>query len=218
MTGREFKDIIFHQFAQIASAFASPKRLEIIDILSQSERDVESLSKQVAMTVANTSRHLQILKNARLVKIRREGVRIIYSLADAKVKDCWKGLQILAEERSAEIREVVNMFFTEKDALDKISMEELRERFQKKEVELIDVRPAEEYNYSHITSARSVPLNQLKMNIHKLSRDRQIVAYCRGRYCVLSAEAVQILKEFGFHALRLEEGLFEWQKAGLPIE
>ena len=218
MKGREFKDLIFEQFARIANAFASPKRLEIIDILAQGERDVESLAKYTNMTVANTSRHLQILKNARLVEVRRVGVRIYYRLADEDVVKCWIGLQSLAEKRTAEIREIARMFFESRDTMEPISKEELVKRLQKKEVVVIDVRPSEEYKSAHIPGAISVPLSELKNKLDEIPRDREVVAYCRGPYCVLSAEAMSILKKAGIKAVRLKEGLPEWKEAGLPVE
>jgi len=218
MDGREFKDLIFEQFARIANAFASPKRLEIIDILAQGERDVESLCRHTSMTLANTSRHLQILKTARLVDIRREGVRIFYRLGDIEVLRCWMHLQSLAEKRTAEIREIARMFFEERGAMEPISKEELRERMRNNDVVVIDVRPFEEYRSDHIPGAISIPLSELKNRIEELPQDREIVAYCRGPYCVLSAEALEILKNAGLKALRLKEGLPEWKESGYPVE
>lgn len=218
MKGREFKDLIFEQFAKIANAFASPKRLEIIDILAQGERDVESLARYTNMTVANTSRHLQILKNARLVEIRREGVRIYYRLADKEVVKCWLALRSLAEKRTAEIREIARMFFESRDTLEPISIKELLKRMENEEVVMIDVRPSEEYKSGHIPGAISVPLSELKDKLKGIPKDREVIAYCRGPYCVLSAEAMTILKEAGIKAVRLKEGLPEWKEAGLPVE
>jgi len=217
MTGREFKDIVFEQFAKIAHAFSSPKRLEIIDILAQGERDVDSLSRQVNMTIANTSRHLQILKNARLVESRKAGVQVIYRLAGAEVLHCYNHLQSLAEKRSVEIREIVRVFFEERDGMEPISKDELWQRIQDDDVVVIDVRPEVEYQKGHIAGAISVPLSQLKDKIAEIPQDREIVAYCRGPYCVLSAEATSMLRGAGYKAKRLKEGLPEWREAGLPI-
>lgn len=218
MTGREFKDVVFEQFAKIAHAFSSPKRLEIIDILAQGERDVDSLSRQVNMTIANTSRHLQALKNVRLVETRREGVQIFYRLAGTEVLHCYNHLQSLAEKRSVEIREIVRVFFEERDGMEPISKDELRKRIQANDVIVLDVRPSEEYENGHIAGALSVPLSQLKDKLKEIPRDREIVAYCRGQYCVLSAEAMKILRDAGYHAVRLKEGLPEWKEAGLPVD
>ena len=218
MKGREFKDVVFEQFARIAHAFAAPKRLEIIDILAQGERDVDSLAHEGAMTVANASRHLQILKAARLVENRREGVRIFYKLTNDDVFDCWKNLQSIAEKRVAEIREINRLFMEERDSMETISAAELWQRIQNNTVVVLDVRPAYEYEQSHIPKSISMPIAQLKDKISELSRDTEVVAYCRGPYCVLSPEAIAILKKAGIKAIRLEEGLPEWKRAGLPVE
>ena len=218
MKSREFKDLIFQQFANIATAFASPKRLEIIDILLQGEKAVETLSKQISSTFANTSRHLQILKNARLVESRREGVRIYYRIADDRVFKCWKGLQLLAESQVAEIREVLKNFLEERKAMKTISKDELWSRVQSNDVVVIDVRPVEEFTNGHIPGAISIPLAELKDRLNEIPNDQEIVAYCRGPYCVLSPDAIKILKNEGYEVLRLEESLPEWKSAGLPVE
>lgn len=217
MKAREFKDLVFQQFAIVANAFSSPKRLEIIDILAQGERDVDSLSKQVAMTVANTSRHLQILKQARLVENRRDGVRIFYQLADVDVLRCWISLQSLAEKRSSDIREIARLFFEERDTMKPITKDELLKRSKNEEVVVLDVRPAEEFQNGHIPGAISIPLSELKNRLDEIPRDREVVAYCRGPYCVLSAEAMTILNHAGFQAVRLKEGVPEWRAAGLSV-
>jgi rhodanese-related sulfurtransferase len=218
MKGREFKDIVFEQFARIANAFAAPKRLEIIDILAQGERDVDSLAREGAMNVANASRHLQILKAARLVENRREGVRIFYKLTDDDVFNCWKNLQSIAEKRVGEIREISNLFMQERESMETISADQLWQRIQNNDVVVLDVRPVREYSQAHIPRALSIPLKHLKEKINELPNDTDVVAYCRGPYCVLSPEAVAILKKVGIKAIRLEEGLPEWKRAGLPVE
>lgn len=218
MKGRDFKDRVFEQLARVAEAFSSPKRLELIDILAQGERDVESLAKQVSMTVANTSRHLQILKNARLVETRKEGVRKFYALADDDVMRCWISLRSLAEKRIAEIRDIARIFFEERDRVEPITKEELLARTRKKGVVVIDVRPEEEYRRGHIAGALSIPLPELGQRLGEIPRGRDVVAYCRGPYCVLSAEAMAILTKAGFRAARLKDGFPEWRLAGLPME
>lgn len=218
MKGREFKDLVFEQFARIALAFSAPKRLEIIDVLAQGERDVDSLSRQVAMSVANTSRHLQVLKNARLVENRREGVRIVYRLSGPEVLAGWKALQSLAEKRSVELKEITRLYFEERDDLEPITLDQLTQRAEQRSVVMLDVRPEEEYRNAHIAGAISIPLSELKSRLDEIPRDRQVVAYCRGPYCVLSAEAMAILRNAGFQAMRLREGLPEWQEAGQPVE
>lgn len=218
MKGREFKDAVFEQFARIAYAFAAAKRLEIIDILAQGERDVVSLAREGGMNIANASRHLQILKTARLVESRRDGVRIFYKLTDDDVYNCWKNLQLIAEKRVAEISEVSQAFLKERESLESISATELWQRIQNNDVVVLDVRPENEYAQAHIPHSRSLPLNQLKEKLNELPENIEIVAYCRGPYCVLSPEAVAILKKAGINAIRLEEGLPEWKQAGLPVE
>ena len=218
MTGREFKDAVFDQFARIAYAFASPKRLEMIDVLAQGERDVDSLARQVGMTIANTSRHLQVLKTARLIQSRREGVRIFYRLADDDVFQCWKNLQSLAENRIAEIREVTKLFFDERDKMEPINRDELWNRIRNHDVTVIDVRPPEEYRQAHIPGALSIPLAELKERLDEIPHEHEVVAYCRGPYCVLSVEAVKILRDSGYKVSRLKDGMPEWKRASLPIE
>jgi len=218
MKSKEFKDLIFQQFANIATAFSSPKRLEIIDLLSQSEKDVETLSRQISSTFANTSRHLQILKNARLVESRRNGVRMYYKLSDEKVFNCWKSLQSLAENRVAEIREVVRDFLNERNAMNAVSKEELWSRIQSNDVIVLDVRPEEEFSSGHIPGAVSIPLSELRKRLKEIPIDREVVAYCRGPYCVLSPEAIKILSDKGYTASRLDDGLPEWEKAGFSVE
>jgi len=218
MKSREFKDLIFQQFANVATAFSSPKRLEIIDLLIQGEKDVDTLTKQISANFANTSRHLQILKNAKLVDTRRDGVRIFYRISDDRVFNCWKSLQLLAENHAAEIKNVLKEFLEEQTALNALSKEELLTRLQLNDVIVIDVRPEEEYKNGHIEGSVSIPLVELKDRLNEIPKDREVVAYCRGPYCVLAPEAVSLLKKKGYNAVRLEEGLPEWKAAGLPVE
>ncbi len=218
MQGREFKDAVFEHFARIAYAFAAPKRLEIIDILAQGERDVESLAREGTMTVANASRHLQILKAARLVSGRRDGIRIFYKLTDDDVFQCWKNLRSIAEKRIGEVREISRLFWEERHALESITAKELWNRIQNNNVVVLDVRPTTEFEQSHIPHSLSVPLEKLKDKLNELPKDVDVVAYCRGPYCVLSPEAVAMLKKSGMRAMRLEEGLPEWKQLGLPVE
>ena len=217
MQSREFKDRIFDEFAKIAAALSSPKRLELIDLLAQGPRDVESLAQQSAMSIANTSRHLQILKSVRLVDIRREGVRIFYRLADDEVLKCWLAVRSLAEKRTAAIGAIAKTFFKEHDSLEPITLNELQTRMQANQVVVLDVRPVEEYRSGHIPGAISVPLSELKKRLGEVPRKREVVAYCRGPYCVLSADAMAVLRRSGYRAVRLQEGFPEWKAAGLPV-
>lgn len=218
MTGREFKDLTFQQFSNIATAFASPKRLELIDILSQGERDVDTLSIETNMNFANTSRHLQILKSSKIVISRKEGVRVLYSLANDEVVKCWKALQSLAEKSVSEIRETARLFFEERSSLIPISSIELLDKLHKNEVTLIDVRPKEEFSSGHISGAISIPLKELKQKLNEIPADKEVVAYCRGPYCVLAAEAAKLLTKKGFNVVILKEDVNSWRAEGLPVQ
>jgi len=214
VTGREFKDAVFQQFAKMAQAFSSPKRLEILDILTQGERDVATLAREAGATVANTSRHLQVLKNARLVEIRKQGVQVFYRLAGPMVHQSWNDLKNLAENRLPEVDEAVRAFFQELDGMEPISLDDLLSRIERDEVVVLDVRPPEEFKSGHIPGAVSIPLRELKARLAEIQPGKEVVAYCRGPYCVLSAEAVSMLRENGREAIRLCESMFDWQERG----
>jgi rhodanese-related sulfurtransferase len=218
MQGREFKDAIFAQFAQIAAAFASPKRIEIIDLLAQGERHVEAIARDTGLTVANTSRHLQVLKGANLVATRKEGLQVFYRLADPMVLRGYRALQELSEARLAEVSRLVHDYFGGTDGLEPVERDELLARARRRDVVVLDVRPPEEYAAGHIAGAVSVPLAELQRRLSELPRSRRVVAYCRGPYCVLAAEAVRLLRKRGFDAARLKDGFPEWRAAGLPVE
>ncbi len=218
MTGREFKDITFQQLANIAAAFASPKRLEILDLLSQGEKDVDSLSKETSMNFANTSRHLQILKNARIVQSRKEGIRVIYFLASDEVIKYWKSLQTLAEQSAAELREAVKSFLEERSVIEPISMKELQSKIKKSDITIIDVRPKEEYLNGHLPGAVSIPMSELKSKIKSLPAGKEIIAYCRGKYCVMAPEAAMILTGKGFKTTIMQDDVNSWRFAGLKVE
>lgn len=218
MNGRVFKDALYAQFAQIASAFASPKRIEIIDVLAQGERNVETLSWETGLSVANTSRHLQILKAANLVALRKDGFHVLYRHADAMVLRSYRALQALSEARLAEVNRLVHDYFTTTDGLEPLSREELLRRVRNRDAVVLDVRPQEEYAAGHIAGALSLPLAQLRRRLADLPTNKTIVAYCRGPYCVLAAEAVRLLRQRGFDAVRLADGYPEWRDAGLPVE
>jgi rhodanese-related sulfurtransferase len=218
MKAREFKDAVFNQFARLAQAMCSPKRLEIIDILIQGERDVETIARETNLTVANTSRHLQVLKNAHLVDFRKDGVRAFYRISDTAVYNCWKNLQSLAENLLPEVRDAVQRFYREREAMEAISKDELLRRIEKGEAVALDVRPEDEYISGHVRGAISIPLHELKKRLKEIPSRKEIIAYCRGPYCVLAVEAVTILRDAGFKALRLEEGFPEWKSADMPVE
>jgi rhodanese-related sulfurtransferase len=218
LRGREFKDALFSRFADIASAFASPKRIELIDVLAQGERNVETLAGETSLSVANTSRHLQILKAVNLVASRKDGLQVFYRLADPMVLRGYRDLQALSEARLAEVDRLVRDYFSGTDGLEPLPRNELLRRLRSHDVVVLDVRPAEEYAAGHIAGALSLPLTELKRRLAELPRSNKIVAYCRGPYCVLAAEAVRLLRQRGFDAVRLAEGFPEWRDAGMPVD
>ena len=218
MHGRAFKDALFAKFGQIGAAFASPKRIEIVDVLAQGERNVETLARETNLSVANASRHLQILKTANLVASRKDGLQVFYRLADPMVLRGYQALQALAEARLAEVERLVRDYFTTTDGLEPVPRSELLKRAKSRDVAVLDVRPLEEYEAGHISGAVSMPLSALKRKLADLPAHTKIVAYCRGPYCVLAAEAVRLLRQRGFNAVRLADGFPEWRDAGLPVE
>ena len=217
-THREFKDRLFEQFARIGKALASPKRLEILDLLAQGERAVEEIARETAMPLANASQHLQVLKGARMVESRREGLYAYYRLADEAVFRTWQAVRALGETRLAEIDRVVETFLEDRDALEAVGAAALMERLGDGNVVVLDVRPEEEYRAGHIPGALSVPVDALEAALQALPKDKEIVAYCRGPYCVFSDEAVTLLRSRGYQARRLAEGLPDWRAKGLPVE
>jgi rhodanese-related sulfurtransferase len=217
-THREFKDRLFEQFARVGKALASPKRLEIVDLLAQGERTVEEIAKETSMSVASASQHLQALKASRMVESRREGLYVHYQLADEDVFRTWQAVRDLAESRLAEVDRVVESYLEDRDALEAVDATELMERMSDDGVVVLDVRPEEEYGAGHIPGALSVPVDALEAALQTLPRDREVVAYCRGPYCVFADEAVALLRSRGYQAYRLREGLPDWRAAGMPVE
>lgn len=215
---RAFKDEIYDQFARIGKAFSSASRLELIDLLAQRERTVDELAEETEMSVANTSRHLQVLKSERLVRRRKEGTRAYYRLAGPEVYRAWKAVRSLAESRLAEVEETVRRYLTDREEMDALSPEELEERIENDDILVLDVRPEEEYETGHIPGARSIPISRLEEHLDELPEDKEIVAYCRGPYCVYSDDAVKTLREAGRDARRLTEGLPDWAVEGRPVE
>ena len=215
---RLFKDKLFEQFARVGKALANPHRLEILDLLAQGERTVEDLAREAGMSVANTSRHLQELRAARLVEVRREGLYGYYRLADERVFAAWRAIRDLGEARLAEIDRLVGSYLTDRDSLEAVCAEELLAKMREEGVEVLDVRPEDEYRAGHIPGARSVPVERMEAYLEDIPRDREVVAYCRGPYCVFSDEAVALLRSRGYRARRLREGLPDWRAAGLPVE
>jgi rhodanese-related sulfurtransferase len=215
---REFKDRLFEQFAQIGKALSHPKRLEILDLLAQAERTVEEIVRETAMPVASASQHLQVLKGAWMVESRREGLYVHYRLADEGVFRAWQAVRNLGETRLAEVDRVVEIYLKDRDALEAVGATTLMERISDRNVVVLDVRPGEEYRAGHIPGALSVPVDALQAALQTLPKDKEIIAYCRGPYCVFSDEAVRILSAQGYRASRLTEGFPEWRAAGYPVE
>jgi len=214
---RHFKDASYGQLARIGKALSSPKRLELLDLLCQAERTVEALAAETGMSVANTSQHLQELQAARLVETTKNGRYVVYRLADALVSDFFRRFRLLAENRLAEIEQIRRRFFSEDEEVNPVNSKTLLERVQQKKAIVIDVRPPNEYRTAHISGALPIPLEQLKQRLSELPRNKQVVAYCRGPFCVLAKEAVELLRVNGFHASRLEDSIQDWRARGLPI-
>jgi rhodanese-related sulfurtransferase len=214
---RDFKDKLYEQFARIAKALSSGRRLELLELLAQRERSVESLARETDMSVANTSQHLQILRTAQLVEVRRDKLHANYRLADDRVFEVCSAMRSLAESRLAEIERIVGSFLEDRKRLTAISGDELRRRLKNKSVVVLDVRPIMEFSAGHIKGARSIPVDELESRLKELPRSREIVAYCRGPYCVFADEAVAILHARGYKAARLQEGFPEWKTRGFPV-
>jgi len=214
---RVFKDAIYEQFARIGKAVSSLKRLELLDLLCQGERTVEVLAKESSLTVANASQHLQVLRAARLVEAEKQGLFVIYRLADQTVCEFFRAMRVLAESRLAEVEYIKRRFLEGRQGMEPVDREALLVRVREGAVTVLDVRPIEEYNAGHIPGALSIPLKELERRLAELPCDQEIVAYCRGPYCVLSMEAVEMLQAKGFHAVRLEEGVPDLRAMGFPI-
>lgn len=209
--------MLYEQLARLGKAVASPPRLELLDLLCQGPRTVEGLARESGLSVANTSQHLRVLHGARLVEAEKAGLFVTYRLADLAVCEFFQTLRALGETRLAEVESIVRQFKETPDSLEPVEKKTLLGRIRRGEVILLDVRPVEEYQAAHIPGALSVPLKDLNSRLSKLRRSQQIVAYCRGPYCVLAVEAVKLLRAKGFQAQRLEDGVPEWRAAGLPV-
>jgi rhodanese-related sulfurtransferase len=213
-TSTGFKTAVYEQIARIGKATASPGRLELLDLLSQGPRTVEALASQIGQSVANTSHHLQVLRGARLVEAEKAGVYVTYRLADLQVTNFVLQLRTLAHARLAELERVSQEYLERRGAMEAVSDDELLRRVRAGEATVIDVRPSEEYEAGHIPNAISVPLADLKKRLRELPKGREIVAYCRGPYCVMALDAVDLLREKGFRAHRMEHGVVEWRARG----
>jgi rhodanese-related sulfurtransferase/DNA-binding transcriptional ArsR family regulator len=214
---RQFKNAIYEQFARVGKALSSPHRIELVELLAQGPRTVEALSKLADMTLANTSAHLQVLRGAGLVESTKEGLFVTYRLADPGVAELLLVTRRVAEARLAEVAKITRAFLAENAQLDAVDADDLRAKVRKGEVTLLDVRPEEEFAAGHIPGALSVPLPALAKRLSDLPKRREVVAYCRGPYCVLAVEAVKLLRARGFKAVRLEDGVVDWASHGLKV-
>ena len=217
MTTRSLKDTLYEQFARIGKAVASPKRIELLDLLCQGERSVDALATAANMTVKNTSAQLKELRGARLVETRKQGTRVYYRLADEAVCTLFFALRDLARVRLTEVDQIARDYFEARDDLEPVRRDDFLRRVQSGAVVVLDVRPAEEYAAGHIPGAISVPLPELEDRLAELPEGAEFVAYCRGPYCVLAPEAIGRLRANGLTARRLEDGFPEWKLAGLPV-
>jgi rhodanese-related sulfurtransferase/predicted transcriptional regulator len=218
MEKRIFKDKVYSLLAKMIQAMANPRRLEIIDLLGQGEKTVDQVAKETHMAVANASQHLQVLKSANLVEIRREGNFIHYRLAHEDIYKSWQTMRDLGLERIAEMEKIIKDFREKRNVLEAIKIEELLDRLQSKNVVLLDVRPPSEYRTGHIPDAINIPVEEITSHLKKLSKNKQYIAYCRGPFCVFADEAINMLIKKGFKAKRLVEGFPDWKLRGLPVE
>ncbi len=212
------KRALYAQFAVVAKAIAHEHRLELLELVAQGERSVEALAERSGLSTANVSQHLQNLRRAGLVASRRQAKFVLYRLADEAVLTMLAALQKVAERNVGEVERILRSYFHARDELEPVSRAELTQRMKKGLVTVIDVRPKDEFALGHVPGARNIPLSELKRHLSKLDRKSEIVAYCRGPYCVMSFEAVAQLRKLGFNARRLEDGLPEWKAAGFPVQ
>lgn len=218
MSHRQFKDGVYEQLARIGKAVSAPKRIELLELICQGPRTVEALAKLADLSVANASQHLKVLRAARLIDAEKKGLYVEYRLADESVGRYLLSTQSLADARLAEIRQLTHDFLEQRGALEPVNREELMRRVRDGDVVVLDVRPSEEYAAGHIPGAVSVPIGELKARLKELPKGKEIVAYCRGPYCIMSIEAVELLRKKGFRAQRMEQGVLDWRARGWRIE
>lgn len=215
---QDLKTALYEQLARIGKALGNARRVEIIDLLAQTENTVENLAEKTNLSIASVSQHLQVLRQAQLVKVRRVGTYAYYSLSDKEVLHVWHSITQLAQSHLVEIQHLLDTYIAERSSLEPITADELVTRLEEGTVILVDARPADEYAAGHIPGAQSMPVDNMEAHIDDLPRDREIIAYCRSAYCVLSDELAQILMERGFKVRRLKDGILDWQASDLPIE
>lgn len=217
-THRDFKNRLYGQFARIGKALSSPHRLELLELLAQGERTVDSLATEIGLSLANTSQHLQALRQATLVDSRKEGLFVFYRLSDPSVFDLSKAIRTVAEHQLADLERLVREHFGDRSDAEPVEMDELLKRARSRNVVVLDTRPPNEYAAGHIAGAVSVPVDELQRQLRQLPKEKEYVAYCRGPYCVYADRAVEILRSHGRRARRLREGFPEWRAAGFPVE
>lgn len=215
---RRYKDETYGQFARIGKAVAHPKRLELLDLLCQCPRTVQALAREAGLGIASTSQHLKVLRNARLLEAEKRGLFVTYRLADEAVCSFYRSLRALAGARLAEVEQVTDRYLASREGMEPVTSRELLRRVREGRVTVLDVRPVQEYRAGHVAGAVSVPLRELQARIKEVPRDHEVVAYCRGPYCVLAVLAVEALREAGFRARRLLDGFPDWRASGLPVE
>lgn len=218
MSRKGVKSLLFEEFARVSKALGNGNRLELLEFLAQSERSVEALAKLSGLSVANTSRHLQVLRQAGLVTARKEGLFVFYSVSGGGVVKLLAALQEVAQHNVAEVTRLVSMYLSSRDSMEPVTIADLRDRMGHGLVTVVDVRPKDEYAAGHLPGAINVPIDDIDKHFADLPRNHEIVAYCRGPFCVLSFEAVARLRNEGYKARRLETGFPEWKMAGLPFE
>jgi rhodanese-related sulfurtransferase len=211
MAATSIKEQVYQELSRVTHAISNPKRMELIDVLSQKGYSVEELSKEISMSIASTSQHLQVLKSSKLVDTRRQGNFIIYSITDDSVLKLVSAIKELGFRKISEIERLISDFKADKNILESITLDDLLARSKKEKVLLIDVRPEEEYNAGHIPNAISIPLAQLKRRLNELPKNKTIIAYCRGPLCVMAVDAIKLLHQKKFKAIRMEDGFVEWK-------
>ncbi len=218
MSSNHFKQELFAQFARVGKAMSNGNRLELLEFIAQGERSVDELAKVSGLSVANTSQHLKLLRQAGLITCTKRGLKVFYRLSGDDVIDLFTSLRHVAEHRLADVQQLLNTFLTVKDDLEPIPATELLGRVRDGLVTVLDVRPSEEYKAGHVPGAVNIPLSELEEHLNKLDTTQEVVAYCRGPHCVLAFDAVKKLRQKGITAHRMEDGFPEWKSAGLPIE
>ncbi len=218
MSSDHFKQDLFAQFARVGKAMSNGNRLELLEFIAQGERSVDELARISGLSVANTSQHLQHLRQAGLVVSTKKGLKVFYRISGDDVIELFNSLRNVAERHLAEVQQLVNAFLTVKDNLEPVPATELLDRVRNDLVTVLDVRPPEEYQSGHVPGAINIPLSELEKHLDELDSEQEVVAYCRGPHCVLAFEAVARLREKGINARRLQDGFPEWKASGLPVE